>query len=256
MKTMKIFYAILLLGLFPVQAMAAGKAVKPPEQDWSFNGIFGTYDRAALQRGFKVYKEVCSACHAMKHLSYRNLEAFYKEDQVKNIASNYTVIDGPNDEGEMFERPGIPSDKFVSPYPNRQAAMAVNNGAYPPDMSLIAKARKGGADYIYALLTGYKEAPEEFLKKNTLMTGQYYNTYMPGHIIAMAPPLSDGIIAYEDGSPETVSQYSKDVSHFLQWAAEPHMEDRKRIGIRVILFLIAFAAVMYAVKKKVWADVH
>lgn len=234
-------------------AHAAGGGYPPPDKDWSFEGPFGTYDRAALQRGLQVYRSVCAACHSMDRLHYRNLEALgYNENQVKNIAAEYTVMDGPNDEGEMYERPAVPADPFVSPYPNEEAAKYANNGAYPPDMSLIVKARGGGADYIYALLTGYEEPPEG----KELMPGQYWNKYMPGNVIAMAPPLSDGMIAYEDGSPETVSQYSKDVTHFLAWASEPHMEDRKQTGIKVIFFLIIFAGLMYAVKKRVWKDVH
>lgn len=235
------------------QAIAAGDAPKPPKQDWSFSGMFGTYDRAAMQRGFKVYKQVCAGCHSMKHLAYRNLmDLGYTEAQVKNIAAEYLVMDGPNDEGEMFERPAIPSDKFVSPYANDEQAKATNNGALPPDMSLIVKARKYGPDYIHAVLTGYKEAPEGY----NLMPGQYYNKYMPGHVIAMAAPLSDDLIEYEDGTPQTMEQYAKDVTHFLTWASEPSLEDRKRIGLRVLIFLLIFAGVMYAYKRKIWADVH
>lgn len=253
------FLTLLALGIvLSAPAMAAGDAVKPKAQDWHFSGPFGTYDQGALQRGFQVYKQVCAACHGMKLLSYRNLaDLGYSEAEIKAIAREYTVMDGPNDEGEMFERAARPSDRFVSPYPNDAAAKYANNGAYPPDMSLLAKARANGPDYIYSLLTGYKDAPEEFIKKNgEIGTGKYYNTYMPGHIIAMAAPLSDGLVAYEDDSPQTASQYSKDVSEFLMWAAEPKMEDRKRMGVMVLLFLAAFAVVIYKVKKKVWSDLH
>ena len=243
---------ILLVPSMP--AMAAGDAPVPPEQDWQFSGMAGTYDRASLQRGFQVYRNVCSACHGMKHLSYRNLTGLgYNENQVKNIAAEYTVTDGPNEEGEMFDRPAVPSDRFVSPYANENQAKATNNGALPPDLSLIVKARPHGADYIYALLTGYKDEPAHGV---TLMQGQYYNEYMPGHVIAMAPPLADGMVIYEDGTPTTVDQYAKDVSHFLKWAADPYMEDRKRIGLRVLIFLIIFAGIMYAYKRKIWADQH
>lgn len=245
---------IALLAVFPAanKSHAADSGKAPPHQDWSFNGPFGTFDRGALQRGFQVYKQVCAACHSMDYLSYRNLTALgYSEGQIKTIAAEYTVIDGPNDEGDMFERPGKPSDKFVNPYPNEKAARYANNGALPPDMSLIAKARMGGADYIYALLTGYEDPPEGV----ELGAGQHWNKYMAGNKIAMAAPLSDGMIAYEDGSPETMEQYSKDISHFLMWAAEPHMEVRKQTGIKVVLFLIVFAGIMYAVKRKIWADV-
>lgn len=246
-------------------AMAAGDAETPPNQDWHFEGPFGTYDRGALQRGFQVYRQVCAACHSMKLLSYRNLEDLgYSEGQVKAIAQEYMVMDGPNDEGEMFERPGLPSDRFVSPYPNEAAAKYANNGAFPPDMSLLAKARAGGADYIYAILTGYGEAPKADDHGEghgdahgvVVPEGKYYNTYFPGNVISMAPPLSDGLVAYEDGSATTADQYAKDVSEFLMWAAEPKMETRKQTGVMVILFLLAFFGIMYKVKKKIWADLH
>lgn len=221
--------------------------------DWSFSGPFGTYDKAALQRGFVVYKQVCSACHGLKKNSYRNLEALgYSDAQIKTIAAEYTVTDGPNDEGEMFDRPARPSDKFKNPYKNDKEAAYANNGAVPPDLSLIVKARHGGADYVYSLLEGYVPAPAGFVLGN----GQHYNKYKDGNIIAMANPLSDGLVAYEDGTPQTAQQYAKDVTHFLAWAAEPEMEQRKRMGVKVVLFLLAFAAIMYAVKKKIWEQAH
>ncbi len=225
-----------------------------PDVQWSFDGLFGAYDRASLQRGFQVYTQVCAACHSMERLSYRNLTALgYTADEVKAIAASHTVHDGPNDEGEMFDRPGLPSDGFVGPFPNKKAAAAANNGAVPPDMSLLAKARHGGASYIYGILTGYEEQPPAGV---TLLPSQHWNKYMPGHVIAMPPPIMDGQVAYEDGSPQTVDQYAKDVASFLTWAAEPHMEDRKRIGLKVLIFLLVFTGIMYAVKKKVWADHH
>lgn len=246
-----ILFAVVILLSSVSSAVAAGKGVKPKQMEWTFDGAFGTYDRAALQRGLHVYRQVCAACHALDHIYYRNLEALgYSEDQIKNIAAEYMVMDGPDDEGEMFERTAISSDRYKKPYPNRQAAMAANNGAYPPDLSLITKARADGSNYLYSLLTGYEDPPEGV----ELLSGQYWNKYMPGHIIAMAPPLMDGQIAYEDGSPETVEQYSKDITYFLTWAADPYMEDRKRTGIKVILYLIVFAGIMYGVKKKLWAD--
>jgi ubiquinol-cytochrome c reductase cytochrome c1 subunit len=236
----------------PVFAAGGGDTHKLPDVKWSFNGPFGTYDKAALQRGFLVYKQVCSACHAMKENTYRNLtDLGYSEAQIKTIAAEYTVMDGPNDEGEMFERPARPSDKFKAPYANDKAAAYANNGAVPPDLSLITKARRDGADYIYGLLTGYTKPPAGFV----LGTNQHYNKYKEGNIIAMAAPLSDGQVSYEDGTSQTVSQYAKDVAHFLTWAAEPEMEQRKQMGVKVILFLIAFAVIMYAVKKKVWESV-
>lgn len=241
-----------VLGLGAKSSHAAGAGEPPPHQHWHFSGPFGTYDKASMQRGFQVYREVCSACHAMKHLKFRNLSDLgYNENQIKNLASEYTVTDGPDDEGEMFERPALPKDSFPSPYPNDKAAAAAN-GSVPPDLSLMTKARAHGSDYVYALLTGYKDAPED--KK--LGQGQYWNKYMPGHVISMAPPLSEDMVAYEDGSPQTVEQYSVDVVNFMTWAADPYMEQRKKTGLKVIFFLIVFAGVMYAVKRKVWADIH
>lgn len=245
---------------------------KPAEQDWSFAGPFGVYDKGQLQRGFKIYREVCSACHSMKLVPFRTLEGLgYSEAQVKAIAAEYTVTDGPNADGEMFERPGIPSDHFPSPFPNTEAAAAANNGAAPPDFSLLAKARgvergfptfvfdiftqyaENGPDYIHALLTGYDEEPPAGME---IAEGTYYNPYfIAGKSLAMAKPISDGQVTYEDGSAETVDQYAKDVSAFMMWAAEPHLEDRKKTGFRVMVFLLLFAAMVYLTKRKIWADV-
>ncbi|MCF8496063.1 MAG: cytochrome b N-terminal domain-containing protein [Alphaproteobacteria bacterium] len=242
-----------VLCLASPSARAAGDAVHPPAQHWSFNGPFGTFDRASLQRGLKVYREVCSACHSLDRVHYRNLEALgYDEAQVKAIAAEYTVTDGPNDEGEMFERPARPSDPFKAPFMNENAAKFANNGALPPDLSLIVKARHNGPDYVSGILTGYEPAPEG----HELLPGQNWNKYMPGHVIAMAPPLLDGGVAYEDGSPETVEQYSHDVVNFLTWAADPYLEERKRLGISVLIFLAVFAGLMYAVKRRLWSDIH
>lgn len=235
------------------EASGGHQGPKLPDHDWSFEGPFGTYDRAALQRGFQVYKEVCSACHSMDRLSYRNLTALgYSEAEVKAIAADATVTDGPNEEGEMFERPARPSDRFKAPYANIETAKYANNGAYPPDLSLIAKARKGGADYIHAILTGYEEPPAG----KELLPGQNWNRYMPGNVIAMPPPLMAGQVAYGDGTEGTVSQYASDVAQFLTWASEPHMEERKRTGLKAVMFLLVFAGVLYAAKRKIWANVH
>jgi ubiquinol-cytochrome c reductase cytochrome c1 subunit len=245
---------------------------KPAELDWSFAGPFGVYDKGQLQRGFKIYREVCSACHSMKLVPFRNLEALgYSEAQVKAVAAEYTVTDGPNADGEMFERPGIPSDHFPSPFPNTEAAAAANNGAAPPDFSLLAKARgvergfptfvfdiftqyaENGPDYIHALLTGYDEEPPAGME---IGEGTYYNPYfIAGKSLSMAKPISDGQVTYEDGTPETVDQYAKDVSAFMMWAAEPHLEDRKKTGFRVLAFLLLFSAMVYLTKRKIWADV-
>jgi quinol-cytochrome oxidoreductase complex cytochrome b subunit/cytochrome c1 len=226
---------------------------KLPSEEWGFKGPFGTYDRAALQRGFQVYKQVCAACHSMDRVAYRNLAALgYSEDQIKTVAAEYSFVDGPDDEGEMFDRPGKPSDKFKAPYTNDNQAKASNNGALPPDLSLIVKARMDGANYVYGILTGYEDAPSG----EELATGQYWNKYMAGHKIAMAPPLLEGAVGYEDGTEGSVQQYAKDVVEFLAWASEPEMEERKQIGFKVLFFLIAFAGVMYAVKRKLWAKIH
>lgn len=222
-------------------------------QDWSFDGPFGVYDRAQLQRGFKVYKEVCASCHGLRLLHYRNLGEpggpGFSEAQVRTLAAEVQVTDGPNDQGEMFERPGLPSDRFVSPYPNEQAARAANGGALPPDLSVMAKARVGGPSYIYSLLTGYKEPPQGF----ELVQGMHYNTAFPGGQIAMPPPLSDGQVEYTDGSPQTVPQYARDVSAFLMWAAEPKLEERHAVGLRVMVYLAVLAVFLYLAKRRVWA---
>lgn len=249
----KIFLtAWLSLGLVST-AEAAGDAIALPKQTWSFSGIFGTYDRASLQRGFQVYKEVCAACHSLSLLAYRNLHDLgFSEEEVKAIASNDKVIDGPNDAGEMFERPARASDKFVAPFPNEQAARASNNGSYPPDLSLIAKARAGGPDYLYALLTGYETAPVDEL----LLDGQYYNKYFAGHKIAMPQPLNEGQVAFADGTAASIGRMAYDVTAFLNWAAEPELERRHRLGVQVILFLIVATGFFYAAKRRIWADLH
>lgn len=251
----KLVVAALLFAL-PVTAQASGSDAKhPAEQQWTFDGPLGHYDRAAVQRGFQVYKQVCSACHGMHHLAYRNLmDIGLNELQVKAIAAEYTVTDGPNDEGDMFDRPGLPSDHFKSPFANEKQARANNGGAYPPDLSLIAKARHNGPNYIYSLLTGYGEPPADV----KLGPNMHYNPYFPGHQIAMSSPLvSDGQVAYPaDGPQATVKQMAWDVTNFLMWAAEPKLEVRKQTGIKVIFFLIVFAGIMYAVKRKVWSDLE
>jgi len=249
---------------FPIHA--------PKEESWSFAGPFGTYDKGQLQRGLKVYKEVCAACHSMNMVPFRTMEGLgYSEAQVKALAAEYTVQDGPNDAGDMFERPGLPSDHFPSPFANPQAAAASNNGAAPPDFSLIAKARgatrgfptfvfdiftqyaEGGPDYIHSLLTGYDEQPPAGME---IAEGTHYNPYfMNGKSLAMAKPLSDGQVTYDDGAPQTVDQYARDVSAFLMYVAEPHLEERKKTGFRVIIFMVLFGGLVYMTKRRVWANV-
>jgi ubiquinol-cytochrome c reductase cytochrome c1 subunit len=234
-------------------ANAAGEAVALAKQDWSFNGIFGTVDRAAAQRGLQVYREVCATCHSLDYIAFRNLtDLGYSEDEVKAIAAEYEVQDGPNDEGEMFTRPGTPADRFPAPFPNEKAARASNGGAYPPDLSLIVDARAGFEDYVYGVLIGYEEAPAGV----TMMAGMNYNKYFPGHQIAMAQPLYEDGVTYADGTKASIDQMATDVTTFLAWAAEPNMETRKRTGIAVILFLIVLSGLFYASKRKIWADVH
>ncbi|HEX3065156.1 MAG TPA: cytochrome c1 [Candidatus Polarisedimenticolia bacterium] len=223
-----------------------------PEVHWSFSGIFGVFDHAQARRGFQVYKEVCSACHSMNLLAYRNLEALgFTEDEVKAIAASVQVPD-LDDNGEVKDRPGKPSDHFQPPFANALAARAANNGALPPDLSVIVKARKGGADYPHALMIGFVEPPAGFKLQN----GMNYNEYFPGHQIAMPPPLQDNSVKYADGTQATLDQESQDVAAFLAWAAEPELEQRHETGVKVILFLIVLTALVYAYKRKVWAKVH
>jgi len=240
-------------------ALAAGasaqeEAAPPlPHPGWSFSGVFGTFDRAALQRGFQIYSEVCSNCHSMNLLHYRDLEDIgFNEDQVKAIAAGVQVQDGPNDNGDMFQRPGRPYDAFKPPFANDQAARASNNGALPPDLSLIVKAREDGDDYVYGILTGFSDPPAGF----KLMDGMNYNKYFPGHQIAMPQPLTADRVTYADGTKATLEQEAHDVVTFLAWAAEPKMEMRKRVGTKVLIFLLGLSGLLYAVKRKVWRDVH
>ena len=224
--------------------------------DWTFKSFFGKFDRASLQRGYQVYNEVCSSCHSIKYLSYRNLSEKggpeFSEDETKAIASNFEVIDGPDSTGEMFTRPARPSDKFVMPYANEEQAKSLNGGAYPPDMSVLVKARKGGADYIYSVLVGYEDPPADI----ELDDGVYYNKYMYGNKIMMAPPLSDDLIEYSDGTKATTEQMAKDVVNFLMWAAEPHLEQRHKFGFRVIIYLIIITVLVYFSMKKIWSRIE
>lgn len=250
--TLILFVSFLSLKTSPLQASAIEETL--PKKDWSFNGIFGTFDRGSLQRGLQVYLEVCSSCHSLKLVSYRHLSGIgLSEKQIKEIASEFEVTDGPNEEGEMFERPAKPSDRFVSPFLNDNSARASNNGAMPPDLSLMVKARKGGADYLHALLTGYKEEPPAGV---TLGDGMMYNVYYPGNQIAMTAPLEDDVVEYADGTKATTEQLATDVSTFLAWTAEPEMEERKSMGINVLLFLLVMTGLLYALKRQIWADQH
>ena len=248
--------AVVALGL-NAPAMAAGDAEHAPAVNWSFNGPFGTFDRAELQRGYQVYKEVCAACHAMKFVAFRNLADVggpgFTAAEVKALAATFEVNDGPNDDGDMFKRPGLPQDKFPSPFPNEKAARAANGGAYPLDLSLIAKARAQGPDYISALLgSGYTQPPAGF----ALGEGLHYNKYFPGFQIAMPKPLNADQVTYADGTKATVEQMAHDVAAFLMWTAEPKLEERKRMGLKVMIFLVVLTGLFLAAKKRIWKDLH
>jgi ubiquinol-cytochrome c reductase cytochrome c1 subunit len=233
-------------------ALAAGGGPTPPDARFGFAGLFGTFDRGALQRGFQVYKEVCSACHAMRQLAYRNLlDIGLSEAQVREIAAQFQVTDGPNDEGQMFERPARLADRFRSPFPNEQAARVANNGAYPPDLSVMVKARPNGANYLKALLTGYVDPPADV----QLMDGMHYNAWFPGYQIAMPNVLNEDQVEFADGTRATVEQMARDVTTFLAWAAEPELEQRRQMGVKVLVFLAILGGLVYATKRKIWADV-
>jgi ubiquinol-cytochrome c reductase cytochrome c1 subunit len=270
--------AVAALVGFTDVARAAGETPTPPQEKWSFSGPFGTFDRGQLQRGFKVYREVCANCHGLKLVAFRMLAQpggpEFSRKQVEALAAEYKIKDGPNESGDMFERPGRPADYFPSPFPNEQAAAAANGGKAPPDLSVMAKARtyergfpwfvidavtqyqEQGPDYLTALMQGYKDPPAGF----NVPAGTHYNEYYPGHLIAMPKPINDGQVSYPQDNgkpvvPETVAQYSHDVTAFMMWAAEPHLEARKRLGFQVMLFLILLSVLLYFTKKKVWSDV-
>jgi len=289
---LKIVRMLLVAGAVaaPVAAWAAGgEEIHIARQPWSFSGITGTFDKAQLQRGYQVYKEVCATCHGMRRIAFRNLyEAGgpgFPEEGVKALAATFKVMDGPNDDGKMFERPAKPSDRFPSPYQNEKEARSIHNGAYPPDLSEMAKARgientspwyqqlfwdmprdivmgyqEGGADYVYAVLTSYADAPSSF----TMADGMNYNKAFPGYQIAMANPFAggDGLVKYtkgadgRPGAPETVDQYSRDVTAFLMWAADPTLEQRKSMGWAVMIYLLVTSLLLFIAKKRVWASAH
>ena len=247
------FFILISLGI----SFSANSAEKVDlmTTDWTFKGLFGKFDRASLQRGYQVYTEVCAACHSMKYLSYRNLMEEggpeFSEAQAKAIAAQFEITDGPNSEGEMFQRPAKLSDKFVMPYPNAKAAQAANGGAYPPDMSVLAKARKGGVDYLYSLLLGYEDPPIDI----SLDEGVHYNKFMYGNKIKMPKPLEDDLIEYSDGTPATEEQMAKDVVTFLMWSAEPHLEARHKMGFKAIIYLTILTLLVYLSMRKIWSRV-
>ena len=274
MKLHRILFAFALAASLSAAAVQTASAEDaPPRQKWSFAGPFGIYNQAQLQRGFQIYKEVCSTCHSIKLLAFRNLAdpggLDFTEAQAKTIAESFQVTAGPNDQGQMFQRPGTLADRFPPPFPNDQAARAALGGKLPPDMSVLAKARaheggfpqfvidaftmyqEGGPDYIHGIITGYTDPPAG----ETLPPGGQYNKYFPGGAIGMPKPLSDGQVKYTDGTPETVDQYGRDIAAFLMWAAEPTLNARKQIGFQVLIFLIVLSGLLYFSKKKVWRDI-
>ena len=247
----KLIIFLVLLTSFSSYKLLAESSQENLKVNWSFKSFFGTFDRASLQRGYQVFNEVCSSCHSIKYLSYRNLTEKggpeFSEEEAKAIAANFDVTDGPDSTGEMFTRPAKLSDKFVMPYANEEEAKSANGGAYPPDMSVLVKARKDGADYIYSLLLGYEDPPVDI----KLDDGVYYNKYMYGNNIKMSAPLFDELVEYSDGTKATTEQMAKDVVSFLMWAAEPHLEQRHKIGFRVIIYLIIISILVYISMKKI-----
>jgi ubiquinol-cytochrome c reductase cytochrome c1 subunit len=247
-KLLSLFAIIIAASTIVVASTGELKAKK---EIWLFDGMFGTFDRTSIQRGFQVYKEVCAACHSLNLVAFRNLkEIGFSEAQAKEIAKNYNVTDGPNDSGEMFERPASLADKFPSPYANEKAARSVNNGAFPPDLSLVVRARENGANYIYSLLTGFNQKAPDGMKIGENM---HYNPYFPGMQIAMAAPLSDNLVQYTDGTKATTEQMARDVVNFLHWTADPKMEKRKAMGIKVLIFLSIFTILFYVAKQRLWS---
>ena len=276
----RIVLVALAAATVPLLAHAAGEAIEIDRQKWSFAGFFGRFDQNQLQRGFQVYEAACANCHGVSRLAFRNLAQpggpRFNEDAVKGLAASKQITDGPNDDGKMFKRPGRLSDRIPPPYANEQEARATHNGAYPPDLSLITKARgleyhgslfahpfhilkdmaagyqEAGADYVYALLTGYTDPPKDF----KLADGMQYNKAFAGHQISMPPPLSDGAVKYQDGTPTTVDQMSRDVVAFLHWAGDPKHDERKSMGLLVLLYLLITAVLLYFAKKRIWSSAH
>ena len=249
------FIAVLIISCFVNVQIKASESSgnKIPDHEWSFEGFTGVFDRAALQRGYKVYREVCSGCHSMKLLYYRDLiDIGFSAEQVNIIAADYTILDGPDEEGNMFERPAKPSDRFVEPFANEEEARFNNNGSYPPDLSVITKARKNGVDHLYNLLLGYVEPPENF----ELGEGMYYNQWFDGNQIAMAQPLDEGYVDYDDGTINSLPQLAEDVVTFLKWSAEPELEERKSLGIKVILFFIVLGFIVFLTKRRLWRNIN
>jgi ubiquinol-cytochrome c reductase cytochrome c1 subunit len=270
-NSLTVIAAVFIMAAAAAPALAAESQRPAKDISYSFEGPFGTFSRGQLQRGYKVYKEVCASCHSMRLLTFRNLAdaggPAFTEEQVKALAATFQVQDGPDESGEMFNRPALPSDRFPSPFANEQAARAANGGALPPDLSLMTKAREGwtgtfrqlangigGPEYVYSVLTGYEPEPPELAAEKP--PGKYYNPYFAnGHWISMPPPLSDGQVTFDDGASNTAENMARDVSAFLAWSAEPKLEQRKALGFQVMIFLIVFSALVYLAKQKIWAGI-
>jgi len=250
----KKFFFIIFSFFFLITNLFAQEEMPLKKQNWTFEGIFGRYDNSTLQRGLQIYQEVCSACHGMKRLRFRELKDLgFTNDQIKQYAKTFEILDGPNELGEKFTRPGEPSDTFVSPYKNKEEAKATFGGSYPPDLSLLTKAMKNGPDYIYSLLTSYEESPSLDFE---LTDGLYYNPYYDGKVIAMPPPIYDNVIEYIDGTDANLHQLSYDIVNFLNWAAEPELQKRKSLGLKVLLFLIALTLLLYVTMKEIWLRIE
>jgi ubiquinol-cytochrome c reductase cytochrome c1 subunit len=270
-NSLTVIAAVFIMAAAAAPALAAESQRAAKDISYSFEGPFGTFSRGQLQRGYKVYKEVCASCHSMRLLTFRNLADAggpeFTEEQVKALAATFQVQDGPDESGEMFNRPGLPSDRFPSPFANEQVARAANGGALPPDLSLMTKAREGwtgtfrqlangigGPEYVYSVLTGYEPEPPELAAEKP--PGRYYNPYFAnGHWISMPPPLSDGQVTFDDGASNTVENMARDVSAFLAWTAEPKLEQRKALGFQVMIFLVVFSALVYLAKQKIWSGI-
>lgn len=247
----------LVASVAPTRTAVAAEDARPaiPQQLWSFSGILGKYDDAALRRGFLVYIDTCSGCHSLRHVAYRDLTALgvgFAPEDIKALAAQFKIEDGPNEEGKMFRRPALPSDRIVSRFANKEAAQHANNGMYPPDLSLITKARRDGTNYLYAMLIGYDDPPAGV----EVSPGMSYNRFVPGRQIGMEAPLSEDLVEYDDGTPATVEQMARDLTEFLAWSADPHREARHNIGVRVVIFLLLLTIMLIALKREVWAHLH
>lgn len=250
-----IFSALIASGLVGASGAAlANEGAELMKHEFSFNGVFGQYDQAQLKRGFEIFHQVCSNCHGLRLVAYRNLSAVgLSEDDIKAIAAERETAGPISDDGEPTTRPGRASDKYIPPFPNEKAAAAANGGAAPPDLSLMAKARKGGPDYIFSLMQGFEETVPE---GHVVPDGKFYNKYFPGGNISMPPQLMEDLVTYSDGTKATVPQMAEDITAFLNWTAEPELDARKSLGLKVMIFLAVFTALLYALKRQIWKNIH